>query len=260
MNREQLLAHLIDDEERLLGAKIIDRISKALNEGGPTVTPFLDPSQREIAQGIIGSIETVRTRSYGGHKDAERQRLVIYPEYYLPELIEIPIRAIEITGAFDEPPGHRDVLGSIMSLGIEREQVGDILPTQTGCQVIVPEELIEFYLTNLARVGRTSVTAEEIDFERLNIEPERVREVRTTVASLRLDALAAAGFGTSRSKMAREIKMDRVKVNWKAVTNPAAEVKDGDILSIRGRGRVHVESVDGTTRKGRIHVQLVRYQ
>lgn len=259
MNRQELLAHLVDDDERLFGSKILDRIEQALRNQGPVATPFLDPHERDIALGIIGSVDSVRVRCYGGYKQAERQRLVIYPEYYLPELIEVPIRALQATGNFARPPSHREALGAIMGLGITRGQVGDILPTADGCQVIVPAELVDLYVAQFTAIGRTPVSCEEIDFEQLAVEPERVREIRTTVASLRLDAVAAAGFGTSRTKMAREIKQERVKVNWQVVSNPSAEVKEGDVISIRGRGRVVIESAGGKTRKGRISAVLVRY-
>lgn len=259
MDREQLLAHLVDDDERLLGARTLDWVELALRDGKPQATPFLDPSQRELVQGLLGSLGGVQWRSYGGYSKAERQRVVIYPDYYLTELIEVPVRAVEARGTFQAPPSHRDVLGSVLGLGIERDQVGDILPGAEGAQLLVANELSEFVVANLDRIGRTSVRCEEIDFERLNVEPERIKEIRTTVASMRLDALAAAGYGTSRTKMAREIRMERVKVNWKTITSPATELKEGDVLSIRGRGRVVVQTVSGTTRKGRISVLLQRY-
>src|SRR5690606_31151046 len=85
------------------------------------------------------------------------------------------------------------------------------------------------------------------------------KEIKATVASLRLDAVAAEGFGMSRTKMVREIKAERVKLNWQPVSNPALAVKEGDVLSLRGRGRVVVAQVVGTTRKGRTSVVLQRY-
>lgn len=259
IDRERYLAHLVGDEERLLGARLLDQAEQALRDGEPKATPFLDPAGRQVAEGILGSLPGVGFRAYGGHSRAERQRIVVFPDYYLTELIDPPIRAVEATGRFDEPPSHRDVLGSVLGLGIAREQVGDIIPLANGAQVIVSAELSDFITAQWTRIGRTPVTCEEIDFERLAVEPQRVKEIRTTVASLRLDAVAAAGFGTSRTKMAREIRAERVKLNWRVVSDPAAEVKEGDVLSIRGRGRVHVESVEGTTRKGRINAILKRY-
>lgn len=259
MDRERLLAHLTDQEERLLGARTLDLAEKSLRDGKPQVTPFLDPAQRELVHGLLGSLGNVEWRNYGGYPRAERQRVVVHPDYFLPELVEVPVTAVEATGEFQTPPSHRDVLGSVLSLGIERDQLGDILPGTNGAQLIVAAELVEFIVASFNRIGRVTVSVQEIDLERLEVEPERVKEIRTTVASMRLDALAAAGYGTSRTKMAREIRMERVKVNWKPVTSPAAEVKEGDVLSIRGRGRVVVQELKGTTRKGRISVVLQRY-
>lgn len=252
------MAHLTDESERMLGARALDLAEQALEREVPVPTGFLDPREAEIVEGVLGSVPRVQYRSYGGYRQAERKRYLIFPDYYLVDLLETPISALEIRGDFPEPPGHRMCLGALLGLGIDRSQVGDLLPQDNGFQVLVARELQSYIQANLTHVGRTRVSVDAIDFERLAVEPERVKEIRVTVASMRLDALAAAGFGTSRSKMAREIRAERVKLNWKLTTNPAAAVAEGDIISIRGRGRVHVESVEGETRKGRVAVVLKR--
>lgn len=258
MERNQLLAHLVDENERRLGARTLDAATQALERESPVPLDFLDPREREVVEGVLGSLSLVRYRSYGGYRQAERRRYLVFPHYYLVDLLETPITALEMQGDFPEPPGHRACLGALLGLGIDRSQVGDLLPQEHGFQVLVARELQTFIQGSFERVGRTKVTAKEIDFERLAVEPERIKEIRVTVASMRLDAIAAAGFGTSRSKMARDIRSERVKLNWKQATNPAMAVAEGDILSIRGRGRVHVESIQGETRRGRIGILLKR--
>lgn len=150
-------------------------------------------------------------------------------------------------------------MGSILGTGLKRGKIGDILVQESGCQVIVAAEVADYLLSNWSQVGKVPITLKEIDEEQLAVEPERIKEIKGTVASLRLDAVAAEGFGTSRSKMVREIKAERVKVNWKPVSNPALSISQGDVLSIRGRGRVVVSEVGGTTRKGRTSIVLHRY-
>ena len=118
---------------------------------------------------------------------------------------------------------------------------------------------MDYLLTHWNQVGPHSIQLEVIDEEQLAVEPERIKEIRSTVASLRVDAVAAAGYGTSRTKMAREIKAERLKVNWKVISDPAHPVEEGDILSLRGRGRLVVQEVHGKTRKGRINILLHRY-
>jgi RNA-binding protein YlmH len=129
-----------------------------------------------------------------------------------------------------------------------------------GCQILLAAEIADFVKDNLARIRGVPVAVRPIELEQLAVEPEEVKPIRATVASLRLDAVAAAGYGLSRSKMAGEIKAQKVRVNWQPVSNPAFPVKKGDVLSIRGRGRVVIEDILGTTRKGRQSILLVRYR
>jgi len=91
------------------------------------------------------------------------------------------------------------------------------------------------------------------------IEEEKIKEVRTTVASLRLDAVASSGFSVSRTKLVSAVNAGLLQVNWQPAKGPSQEVKEGDIISMRGRGRMKVEAITGTSRKGRIGVYLKRF-
>lgn len=258
-DKERLLTHLEGKEERLLGARVIDLAVRSLTEDCPLATDFLDPHARQIAQGVLGAMPGVAKRGYGGFPDAERQRLLIYPEHYLTEFLEPPLRALEVkTGDQGRELGHGDYLGAILGTGIDRGQVGDILLQEDGCQAVVSEAALRILLVELQRVSQVSVQVREIDLEQLAVAPQRVKELRTTVASMRLDAVAAFGFGMSRTKMVREIKAERLKLNWEVVTDPAHSVAEGDVISMRGRGRMSVDQVAGTTRKGRISLLLKR--
>lgn len=254
------MGHLRGEDERQLGSHVLDLARIAWDSNRPQTTDFLDPYERKVAQSVLGSIPEVGVLYQGGYKNAERARLVIYPQFYLVETIPSSLRVLEAKGNFSfQKVGHGDYLGSILGTGLKRGKVGDILVLQDGCQVIVAAEVADFLLANWNQVHRVSITVQEIDEEQLAVEPERIKEIKATVASLRLDAVAAEGYGTSRTKMVREIKAERVKLNWKPVTNPALSVNEGDVLSIRGRGRVVVSEVRGTTRKGRISIVLHRY-
>lgn len=259
LSRDQLLAHLRGSEEREIGARILDTAEAAIKREAPVNTDFLDPFAQTVSQGILGSIPEVSYQVFGGYPRAERKRLVVFPEYYLTQLVSDPIGALEITtDGFAASLSHRDYLGAIVGTGLSREKVGDILLTDGGAHVVVAQEITGFLGEALTHVGSVPVTVNEIDPEALEVEPERVREIRTTVASMRLDAIAASGFGTSRSKIVRMIKSDRIKVNWQSTTNPARTIEVGDVISMRGRGRVIVEEVTGTTKKGRFGVMLKR--
>ena len=260
MERERLLKHLQSPEERAVGSRLLDLAERALRDDKPTASDFLDPLGMQIAQSVLGSIPEISYRAYGGYPKAERRRLLIFPEYESVEYLEEPIAAIEITvdSKFDRT-GHRDCLGALLGTGLERDKIGDIIVVDHGFQVVVAVEVVDYLATHLIHVGKAPVRVELIDPEQLQVAPERVKEIKATVASLRLDAVASSGFGVSRTRMARDIKAERVKLNWKPVRDPAHDVAEGDVLSIRGRGRVVVEEIQGTTRKGRIGVLLKRY-
>jgi RNA-binding protein YlmH len=258
-DRQQLLAHLVNEEERLIGARTLDCAEKCMDQGRPVATDFLDPHARQIAHGVLGSIPSVAVRAFGGYPQAERQRLLIYPEYYLRELLEPPLRAVEVrVNTPADKLKHGDFLGAILSTGINRAQIGDILLVGDGCQVVLSETALPIVLSGLQKVHRLSVQVAEIDLEQLEVAPQRVKEIRTTVASMRLDAVAAFGFGMSRTKMVREIRAERLKVNWRVTADPAQVVAEGDVISMRGRGRVTIAEVSGTTRKGRTALVLQR--
>ena len=260
MDRERLLRHLQGAGEREVGARMVDLAEQAVRDDKAVATDFLDPYERQVAQSVLGSIPEVSFRAFGGYPKAERQRLLIFPEYESPEFLEEPIGAIEIE-APREPEGlsHRDCLGAILGTGLDRAKVGDIVLSSRGFQAVVAAEVVDYLAAHLTHVGKFAARVERIDLEQLEVEPERVKEVRATVASLRLDAVAAMGFGVSRTRMAREIKAERLKLNWKPVRDPDKEVAEGDVLSMRGRGRVVVAGIEGTTRKGRISLLLKRY-
>ncbi len=260
MNNEPLLGHLRGEDEQILGRHVLDLARRAWETNRPQTTDFFDPYERKVVQSVLGSIPEVGSVYQGGHKLAERARLVIYPQFYLTETIPPVLRVLEATGNFSfHEVTHGDYLGSILGTGLKRGKIGDLIVLTGGCQAIVASEVADYLLSNWAQVGRISIALREIDEEQLAVEPERIKEIKGTVASLRLDAVAAEGYGTSRSKMVREIKGERLKLNWKPVSNPALAISEGDVLSIRGRGRVVVSQVGGQTRKGRTTIVLHRY-
>jgi len=245
-------------DAQILLARINELAERSLREQQPQWTDFLDPAEREEAEASLKWITGVRFNSFGGYSQAERRRLVIYPDYYLVEIIQPQLAFLEIKPTQSNLLAHRDYLGAVLALGIKRSKIGDLLVSETAGQLAIVPDLAEFIAVNLVSVGADRVKVSPIDPEQLNLPNRREKEIRTTVASLRLDALAALGFGESRAKMAREIKAERVKVNWKPTKSPDLSLKSGDIISIRGRGRVEFRETTGHSKKGRIGILLVR--
>ncbi len=247
-----------DSEAKLFLNRIKDLAEQSLKKQQPEWTNFLTPAQREQAQAVLNWVTGSRYNSLGGYSQAERRRIVVYPDYYLVETIEPALAFLEIKANAPGELTHRDFLGSLLALGIKREKLGDLLVTENTCQLILVPELVDFVKMELEKVANAKVEINLIEPEQLNLPNLREKVIRATVASLRLDAVAALGFGDSRTKMAREIKSDKVKVNWKPTRNPDQLVTVGDIISIRGRGRVILRELTGVSKKGRQGISLVR--
>lgn len=245
------------DEDRLIAGRTLDLVRQTLQTADPQSMGFLNPAEQDVARAVLHRIPDVRYVMYGGYRGAERKRVIVMPSYFLNEYLDYQIGAIEIVPETDgEAVTHGDYLGAILALGLNRDKVGDIVVCADRAQVFVDSALEQHIETTLTRVGRFRATARSIDPDRVEVVPERVEEIERTVASLRLDSVAAAGYSTSRTHMTKEIKARRVKLNWNLVLKPDIEVQVGDVISMAGRGRVVLEEVLGETRKGRVRIRL----
>ncbi|TYP51680.1 RNA-binding protein [Thermosediminibacter litoriperuensis] len=246
--------------EKIIEAKIRDIFNIAIKNGEKRAGNFLDPAEQQIAEAVARNFPGAGYYFEGGHGEAERKVLVAFPEYLKDEPFFVPIRAIRVTPRDpDEHPGHRDYLGAVLGLGISRDKVGDIIVTKTGADIIVKEEVAEYIGLNLSRVGNVPVAVEEISLKEVAAVERSYKEIKGTVASLRLDAIASLAFGISRSKMAPYIKGENVRLNFKTVKDPSAEVKEGDVISAARLGRARVVEIGGSSKKGRIYVTVHKY-
>ncbi len=243
-----------DVAERLLD------LADAVRHGRPfAVSDFHTPFAGQIAMTIRAHFPELEAEENGGYPGAERIK-VAFKQIDFAGDIDWNIGAAEISW---DPRyrliGHRDVLGSLMGLGLERDVFGDIIMRPSGAQVIVDANLLPFLKRELTKVSVVGVDLEIIELADIIPKEEKSKEIKTTVASLRLDAVGASGFRMSRSKMAAAIAAERVQVNWQRAKGAAQTVQVGDVISFRGRGRVVLTEITGKSRKGRIGVLLERY-
>lgn len=218
----------------------------------PKLTDFLDPREQKIVQSIIGSHSSVKVEFFGGVKNAERSRAVICLDYYHPgpDDFQISLWEIEYPRKFLTLE-HRQVLGSLMSIGLRRDKFGDILLEDSRVQFFAASEVSAYIRREFTVVGRTPITLKELPLsEALSIR-EKWEEFSITVSSLRLDAVLASVYRLSRQKAQNLIKQGCVKVNWALVEESAFECGEGDILSVRGYGRAKLIVLEGQTKKGK---------
>ncbi len=256
--REDLLKGVENREEV---ARVLDKAEQAVRTWEVVLTDFWSPPVLFEVQEIFSKLTDIDLLAWGGYPQAERQRLGIARSEIPLETSEIELAALDIAGNFlFDTATHRDFLGAILGTGIVREKVGDIIVLgERGAQVIVVPEMVEFLTTSLTQVRSVGVKTRQIDFSELKIRPPKKKEITTVEASMRLDAIASAGFGLSRSKMANAIAAGDVRINWKDITQASYNVKSGDLISLRGKGRLEVGEVS-VTKKQRYRVNLVRYK
>jgi len=257
LSQEELLR---GTENRACMARMIDHANQALKTWEVVVTDFLSPLEGVEAKQLFTPLSEVHLLAWGGYPQAERQRLAIArPELPLDPQ-QVPLAAISIAGNFlFDTATHRDFLGALLGTGIMREKVGDILVLgDRGAQGIVVPELVDFLQVHLTQVRTVPVKVRPLDWTELKVREPRQKQLTTVEASLRLDAIASAGFSMSRSKMASLISSGDVRVNWKPVTQPSYLVKSTDLIAIRGKGRILIGEI-GVTKKERYRVQLTRF-
>ena len=248
-------------EDRLLLAKVLDRAEQAAERNIPAWTDFLSPQQQAQAQDLLrlAGISETAWLGQGGYDGAERNILLFLPDWMEPETAESPLRCLRASFRPEYALTHRDILGSLMGMGIVREKVGDILVSSESADLIVLDTVAEFLLSSWESAGRAKLTVTEIPAAHLHIPAVRCEEVRDTVSSLRLDAVCSTGFRMSRGKAADLIAAGHVQVNWRACTKADKLLSEGDTVSARGFGKFQLAEVGGVTKKGRTAIVVKRY-
>lgn len=224
----------------------------------PKLTDFLDPRQRYIVQAIIGQSSDLKTFCEGVFGDAERQRVYIAPSYFVAEQqdFQITIFTIKYPTKFVQVK-HSDVLGALISLGLDRSKYGDIRVDENVIQFAVATEVADYIRANLTSVGKVKVHAEEVSEQTPLIQlQEEWNEKNVTVSSMRLDVIIATVANISRQKAQNLIAAGKVKVNWTIRDQTSFEVQEGDIISARGIGRMKVIMSEGRTKKDKIRLQV----
>lgn len=235
-------------------ARRLDELAvRTARTGQPCFTGFLSPPESDAAQ-AAGRKQGVETLVQGGYEDAERCMVCFAGDWEEP----FPITAIALTWPHQSAPGHRDILGSVMGLGIERRCIGDIVLTQDTAYLFAESNMAGHIAASLTSAGRVKLQTRLLDIWP-QLEPPKGMEVRDTVSGLRLDAVVSGGFCLSRANAAELITTGKVKLRHLPNERPDARVKEGDVISARGYGRLVVQEVGAPTKKGRLPLKLIRY-
>jgi RNA-binding protein YlmH len=261
--KESILKRVSGPDDRLLISKALDKAELAGKTGRPAYTDFMDPRQQMVLNKAFEGYDYLNCSFYGGYAQAERALAIFLPDYmedgdYIKECADF-LKILHIIPSSRDKLSHRDYLGALLALGIKREKTGDILVRDEYADIFVLSEIAGFIQANLEKVGNCRVSVSFNDIEQLSAPEQKVKEINVTVASLRLDCIAGPGFGMSRSKAAEFIKAGRLNLNWEVTDNPSKMLKEGDTISIRGKGKIVLESIGNKTRKDRIGILIKKF-
>ncbi|MFC6038258.1 RNA-binding protein [Paenisporosarcina macmurdoensis] len=258
---EQVLQHFRKDEQ-----PFIEQVSGWLRETqdryAPKLTDFLDPRQQFIVQSMIGQNDDVIVTAYGELPEAERKRMLISPSYFAAtdEDYGITTFSIKYPSKFIKLE-HPDVLGSLMSLGLDRSKFGDIRVDDSQIEFAVVSEMSDYVTSHLTSIGKSKIKVEELPHDHPYLENKDVWvEESHTVSSMRIDTIIASLFNVSRQKASLLIHSGKVKVNWTVREQPSFELHESDLLSIRGFGRIQIGLIEGRTKKDKIRLQIGRIE
>lgn len=260
MNRENIDKIAQTAEDRMLLAKLWDKINGGIRRNTPANTAFLSPRELELARYLFGDVPGLF--AFGGYTEAERKMLCYLPEYLEEAVLSeegSPIICLRATFYQGDHPSHRDFLGALMGSGINRECVGDICVGENSCDFFVTEEIAPYLLQSFTGAGRVKVRLAAIPLNEAQIPKPEIKEIRDTVASLRLDSAVASGFRIGRSLAAQYIAAGKAAIDGLPCDKPDKQVAEGMKISIRGLGKIKIQSVNGQTKKGRISVVIHRY-
>lgn len=266
MDKQKILSDYKKQEDKMLLAQILDKMEFSKQRERLEYTDFLDMYQLALVKNFMRKNDFENYVLYGGFEDSERKVLIIYPERYNMSMIEKNyskiIRAIRIE-LNEEDKGkfsHRNYLGGIVKLGMKREKVGDIIVADDGADILVKEEIAESLKQGLGTLTRfENARIDIVELDNLKKQEIKLEELNIIVPSLRLDNFVSDLAKTSRNKAVQIIDSERVFINGQNETKPSKQVKMGDVITIRGKGRFVVKEISGTTRSGRNVVKIEKY-
>lgn len=244
-------------DDKAVTFRIKDAIRLCEKTESPKFVGFLRPEESGVAQALAVSLKA-NHEFFGGYADAERVFFAALPDWCDGVTEHFPIEAITFTFRKEAILCHRDFLGALMSLGITREAVGDILIESGRAVAFFTKEISDYVFNQVDKVGNTGVVLSKgftlplpgmSDFKPLSI----------TVASLRLDCVVAALVGCSRNKATELIECKLVSVNSVCTEKTVKLLSEGDTVTVRSKGKFVIVGVDGCTKKNRIILKAKKY-
>ena len=258
-----------EKEELIIKKRLLESAQLAYQKEIVVYTDFLGLAEQNLFYSMVKELPPVQYSCYGGTMEAERfciafdgrERVTGVTKCEPEEYYLFPIACVSITPSslkYGEALTHRDYLGALLHLGITRAKVGDIYIKEKQASVFCTESIATFICNELCTVKHTLVHCEVTVPKEDDLRPE-LKDITGTVASLRLDSLISLAFQGSRSALSAFIDGGKTYVNGRLITKAGYALSEGDVVSVRGKGRFLVAEEKNMTKKGRIVVTIKKY-
>ena len=259
--QELIRKYARSSEDDVLLARLMDKAEIWQRDGRTQFTRFLSERDKLCCAPVLRELCAEEAFFWGGYPEADRTVLIFPAEWQDKDILcaspESPVAVIRAIWKSGAELSHRDFLGALMSLGIERELIGDILPGAGRCDILLLREIAPYVMQNLTSAGKATLLLEAADHP--EEEEARFRLIKDTVASLRLDALVGSGFSLAREKASAAIRSGKVSLDGLECLKPDKTVEAGSKISLRGLGKIELSEVGGQSRKGRTVVVIKRF-
>lgn len=245
-------------QNNFLEARVTDAVRLAVSGGRPHFVGFLNENEAKRAAGLLAHGPDASILFWGGHPEAERVVFGAFPDFMEPQTDAFPIAVLTAVFRRQDRLTHRDFLGALLHAGLERSSLGDILTEEGRAVIFCRREVSDFLCTQVEKIGGAGVRIAEGADEPFPAA-HRFADFSQVVASARLDCVVAAAVGTSREKAFGMIRSQTVELNHELSNSPSKNIKEGDVLSIRGEGRFIIDRLGPPTKKGRLGISGRKY-
>lgn len=254
--KEEIYQHF-SAEDQLFIDQTLALLQKVEDYYSFQVTAFINPHQAEIAENLAKR-QGLKVFVSSHYVATEQVRVILAPGYYELDLADFGMDLLEISypSKFAQL-SHGQILGTLLNrLGIERRIIGDILVTQGRAQLFVDQTFSQLLMDQIKKIARTPVSLKKVGWDQALVIEEEGREDLLLLSSLRLDKLVATSYRLSRSDAVSLISSGRVKVNYALIDNPSQTLKMGDLVSVRGFGRLRLKEEKGLSKSGKYKVSV----
>lgn len=250
----------VEKEEQIFKKRILELARIAYHKGICTYTDFLNLNEINLFYSMLQDIPNIKYELFGGYEGAERKVLCFYGNDSIKAFSNYIacLRILPLNKKFSDELNHRDFLGAILNLGIDRSTIGDILVKEKEGYVFCEQIISNFIIDNLIKVKHTNIKCEAVQEITQDIQPT-FKEIRGTVASARLDSIISLALGTSRSSILSLIASGKVFVDGRLIESNSYMLKENETISVRGHGKFIYKELQHQTKKGRFYVTLLKY-